>query len=155
MRASWDETWMAVAHAVAQRSRCVRAQAGCVVVDANNRIVATGYNGPPATMWSAQSGTCDNFCERAMHGARPETLTSYDDCPSIHAEANALLFCDRREREGGTIYVTTNTCFTCAKLVANSGLTRVVHIVDAEYRGPRKAHTFLERCGLEVVSWAG
>lgn len=150
---------MAVADAVASRSRCTRAGVGAVVVSGTNRIVATGYNGPPAAFLDVghrellYSETCERFCNRSYNGPTPATLTSYEDCPSIHAEANALLFCDRKEREGGTIYVTGTICFTCAKLVANSGIRRVVARWGEEHRNPDRSKGFLEQCGLVVVTW--
>jgi len=139
---------MGVADAVSQRSRCTRAQCGAVVVDATNRVIATGYNGQPA----GTNLSCVD-CPRSRLGPTPETITTYDDCSAIHAEANALLFCDRREREGGTLYVTTNVCFTCAKLVANSGVSRVVQRTDAEYRDVQRSVLFMVSCGLEVDTW--
>lgn len=47
-------------------------------------------------------------------------------CISNHAEANCLLHADRSRIEGGTIYVSAKPCLGCAKLIANSGLNRVV-----------------------------
>lgn len=121
---------MNVAKAIAERSRCVRSAIGCVIVDARGRIVATGYNGPPAG-WAPEgviefheSMMCDSFCPRAIGDA--EVGGSYSGCVSIHAEANALLNSDRRHREGGVLYTTRAPCLGCAKLIANSGVHSVV-----------------------------
>lgn len=151
-RASWDDVWVGVAQAVAQRSRCARDQIGAVVVSSTQRIVATGFNGPPAGYDSTEYD-CSHFCTRGRAGPTEATAISYADCVSIHAEANALLFCDRRDREGGTIYTTSHVCWSCAKLVANSGLARVVVAPSAEhsYRSPSGSYGFLEASGLEVV----
>jgi dCMP deaminase len=135
-RPNANRTWIEVAQAVSRRSRCVRSQVGCVIVDGNGRIVATGYNGPPAN-WlpkkadgslnlSAMSSSCDLFCARAI-GWQGDG--GYTNCPSVHAEMNALMVSDRTRREHGTLYVTRAPCFSCAKAVANSG-------VDAVYAGP-------------------
>lgn len=152
-RATWDQTWMSVADAVAQRSPCVRAQAGAVIVTVSNRVVATGYNGFPAPRRTNPT-SCDERtgCERAKSG--PADPHSYLDCIATHAEANALLFCDRAAREGGTIYVTTNVCWECAKLVANSGLKRVVMRDDRAYRPNAQVSTFFQEC-LIVVDVVG
>lgn len=120
---------MRVAITVAQRSKCINRQVGAVIVDKHNRPIAVGYNGPPANFKAA--GSCKEFCER---GGSENRSASYSNCVSVHAEANALLFADRREYEGGTIYVTSPCCFECAKLVSNSGLARVymqVSTIDA------------------------
>ena len=83
------------------------------------------------------------------------TGLSYDECLTIHAEANALMFCDRREREGGTLYVTSAICVSCAKLVANSGLGKVwVRVTEADaHREPKKGIRLLEDSALWVGRW--
>jgi dCMP deaminase len=165
-RPTWDETWMAVAKQIAQRSLCSRDQVGAVVVSAANRIIDTGYNGPPAGHHATVGGvfdgknwvtrTCQHWCNRAKYAAELGVSDDYHDCPSLHAEANALMFSDRRLREGGTIYVTSGTCSGCAKLVANSGLARAVYAPTsrpdgASHRDSDRWYDFLKDCGLEVV----
>lgn len=170
-RPSWDATWLQVAAVVAQRSRCSRAQVGAVIVDSTNRIVATGFNGPPRDFRPDPFGDgqgpleladpCDGsanptapFCVRGRFGSTAETHLSYEDCPSLHGEANSLLFCDRRLLEGGTIYVSGQVCYACAKLIANSGLARVVmasEATDRSYRSPELALNLLTASGLEVL----
>jgi dCMP deaminase len=165
-RADWDETWLEVARTVAKRSRCERDQVGAVIVDPRNRIVATGYNGPPAGFpagvgtfvrgqrneFAKQVRDCSFFCKRAMHGPSSETLHSYVDCCANRAEVNALSVCDRSVREGGTLYVSSDVCMTCAKIIANSGLVRVVvgARTDREYRRASEGYAFMRMCGITV-----
>jgi len=149
-RPSWDETWMSIADNMALRSPCGRAQVGAVIVTATNRIVATGYNGAPAHLTASFTDDCKRWCP---HSTSTDPSPCYDDCFSIHAEANALMFCDRRDREGGTLYVTTSCCFSCAKQVANSGLARVVMRRGPDYRKPQESIDLLERCRLRVTEW--
>jgi dCMP deaminase len=146
--ASWDTTWMGVADIVAKRSRCSRAQIGAVIVDTNSRISATGYNGPSATL--KVEGECLNWCERAQ--GKTGLGSSYEGCPSIHAEANALLYVDRSRIEGGTIYVTGAPCMQCAKLISNSGLKRVVaRVKDSDaHRNPEVVLDYLVNCDILV-----
>lgn len=140
---------MDVADVMGRRSRCVRAQIGAVIVSANNRIASTGYNGPAATY--PHDGFCDTFCPRAM-GTAPLDA-SYDSCPSIHAEENAIAYVDRSVVEGGTIYVTGACCMRCAKLISNSGIACVVMRVTEgdSHRRPDDVIRYLETCGLRVV----
>lgn len=147
-RPAWDETWMDVADTVALRSRCSRAQIGAVIVDANKRIIATGYNGPSANLMLA--GECINWCERAQ--GKTGLGSAYDGCPSIHAEANALLYVDRSAVEGGTIYVTGAPCMQCAKLISNSGIKRVVaRVLDSDaHRKPEVVLDYLVNCKIIV-----
>lgn len=156
-RSSWEKTWLSVARCVQERSLCVRDKVGAVIIDVNNRIVATGYNGPP-NGFNHQERPCTKWCPRAITsvaaylGTPGELNPSYNDCPSLHAEANALMVCDRRDRECGTIYLTSHPCMSCAKLIANSGLeTLVVKPMSlAAHREPQRVYDFLEKCGITV-----
>lgn len=152
-RPTWDETWMRVAETISLRSRCSRAQVGAVIVSVDQHISATGYNGPAAS-WP-ESGECANWCERAKGNAPLDT--NYTGCPSIHAEANALLYVDRSKVEGGTIYVTGACCMSCAKLISNSGISKVVMKVrDVDlHRNPEEVVDYLVKCGIFVHSIGG
>lgn len=148
---STDDVWFAVAEAVALRSRCDRAQVGAVVLDKTGRVVSTGYNGPPAGFPAADT-SCSAWCRRAQN----DDLGKFYGlaCPSVHAEANALLYADRTRVEGGSIYVSRSCCADCAKLIANSGIKNVYMRVTAEdeHRDPAAVADFLVLCGLRVVS---
>lgn len=155
-RPNWDDTWFAVARNIAKRSLCDRDQVGAVIVDKNNRIVpmGTGYNGPPAGFQHDETG-CANWCVRSQMAKYDQLKSDYSDCPSLHAEANALLCSDRSSREGGTIYVTSGVCFGCAKVIANSGLALVMvdpQAPGAIHRNCERSYAFLESCGITVVT---
>jgi dCMP deaminase len=151
---------MTVARTIAQRSLCSRDRVGAVIVDRHNRIVDTGYNGPPRHHLPSRDGApCREWCARARNATADVTLgagfSSYDDCDSLHAEQNALMFSDRRHREGGLIYVSSSVCGTCAKLIANSGLAEVIYAPNpsATHREPGRWVEFMEQCGLVVVEY--
>lgn len=150
MRRTWEGVWFDVAHAVSQRSLCDRAKVGAAIVSASNRIVSTGYNGPAAG-FPHHGRVCSEWCGRAvLHDDSYDP--AYNDCPSLHAESNALSVCDRVAREGGSIFVTSHVCYGCAKLIANSGLA-VVHVLpdsDAPHRNSSKSYEYLTKCGLKV-----
>lgn len=174
-----------MARTTALRSLCSRDKVGACVVSASNRLLDTGYNGPPRGFarerLSARNldGTlivddesCVLWCPRALRASRPidekfewnnqmvhmvaeqRLRDDYSDCPSVHAEVNALLFGDRTQREGGTLYVSSGVCFPCAKLVANSGVVRVVVDLSKtpEHRLGRDANQFMVDCGLDVLT---
>ena len=148
-RPSWDKVWMDVADTIARRSRCSRAQIGAVVVSANQRVASTGYNGPAATL--DVEGDCIEWCPRAQGLVPLDNM--YDTCPSIHAEANALLYVDRSRIEGGTIYITDVACLQCAKLVSNSGVAKVVMRVGSKaiHRKPEATIEYLKNCNVDVL----
>ena len=139
---------MTMADVIAQRSLCSRRKAGIILVSVENRVAGLGYNGPPAGYPVPGELECSSWCMRALTGGS----LSYDDCPSAHAEANALSHSDRRDREKGTAYVTSCPCFTCAKNLANSGLARVVCRVTAEDkdREPHRSIDLMRTSGLIV-----
>ena len=140
---------MNVAHQVAWRSRCVKAQVGCVLVSPRNTAAAVSYNGPPATM--NVQGDCDSWCP---HACDPEGgRRDYMDCVSSHAEANGLMQADKMTIMGGTAYVTTVPCFFCAKMLCNSGIARVVYGASGEYRETPLTFEMFTQSGLEVVRW--
>lgn len=143
---------MEVAETISKRSRCDRAQVGAVIVDSMQRICSTGYNGPAATFPGL--GQCSGWCQRAQGLAPIDSY--YDACPSIHAEANALLYVDRTRVGRGTIYINRSACMQCAKLISNSGLSRVVmKITDLDaHREPDKVVAYLESCGIEVIIYS-
>lgn len=116
MRPSWDEYFVEMAHVVAKRATCDRKHVGAIIVDEDNRIVATGYNGSPAGM---------PHCDDEGH-----LLKEIDGRPScirtLHAESNALDYAGQ-DALGCTIYTTVIPCYDCAKRIINSGVDRVVY----------------------------
>ena len=121
MRPTFDEYFLGIAEAVSLRSDCERRKVGAVVVN-DRRIRSTGYNGSPA----GQPG-CDS-CPRRLSGVDPGS--SYDTgpgaCVALHAEMNAALHCDRSDLLGSTMYITTDPCAGCSKMLHGAGVTRVV-----------------------------
>lgn len=204
MRATWDETWLTLAHGIAKRSLCSRDQVGAVIVSEDNTPLMASYNGSPSG-FPHNDKPCTEWCPRARGdngrwvyrdtngmyqpehdvtyikgvpywklSSRPgeawaeldtdaykflgytwetDLDPNYEDCPSLHAEANGLSRSSHIHRKGGTIYVTSDVCHQCAKLVANSGLSRVVvdQRTPREHRKADESYNFLETCGLEVV----
>jgi dCMP deaminase len=152
-RPYWNDVRLAMAAELAKRSLCSRDQVGAVIVDKHNKIIGEGYNGPPRGFWHGGE-PCVKWCERGKlpRDAEARKLKDgYTDCPALHAEANALLQADRSLCEGGTIYATSHVCMGCAKLIANSGLQRVViQSADQEHRNPDATYQFLRSCRIEV-----
>jgi dCMP deaminase len=150
-RPTIDKTWLDATEVIARRRKCSRAQHAAVIVSKDGLIESSGYNGPPHG-WPTGDGDCKTFC---AYSANPERYTNgnYDDCPAVHAETNAIAHVDRTRINKGTLYVNGSCCMTCAKLVANSGVSRVVMKVKASqsYRNYQKTIDFLRDCGLEVT----
>jgi len=154
----------------AKQSKCKRRQVGAVIAK-NGRIISVGYNGLP----SGYTVDGEDVCEKQI-AVCPECgsadILHYDDlshkCSKcefifsevkttlktmhelvIHAEANAILFA---AKEGistcdCTLYVTTAPCSECAKMIIQSGITRVVY-QDEYINGSRED-------GLELMKSVG
>jgi dCMP deaminase len=158
-RATWDETWMRLAHDMALRSLCERRQIGAVVVSVDNAYSVVGYNGPPRGLsipqrtFSVEPTSCTTWCDRGRQSSSivPQ---DYDNCVTIHAETNALIRADYSRIQGGSLYVTSFPCWDCAKNICNSGVIRVFSHLDPSAEAHRKPYVtknFMERCGLEVT----
>lgn len=146
-RSAWDTVWAEVAQAVSRRSACDRAQVGAVLVQ-DNRVVSTGYNGPASGYSANTDYGCSHWCLRAA--SAPDLQASYGfQCPSIHAEANALLY-RKWGTKGMTLYITHSPCADCAKLISNSGVSRVVLLSQPPEHRPNPI-PYLQECGLDVV----
>lgn len=153
-RPEWDEVWMDQARIVGQMSKCDRDKVGAVIVPpGNGEGFVASYNGPPYG-YPDDEGGCSAWCPRGMPGKLTYT-TDYSDCVSAHAEQNAITRADYSKIQGATIYVSSAVCFTCSKLVANSGIKRVVMMVKSgqEHRNPQMSIDFLTTCGLGVEVW--
>ncbi len=120
-RPSWDEYFMGIAFEVAKRSTCDRAHVGAIIVK-DKRILTTGYNGSPTGL-----PHCDDVGHLMVDGHCVRTL---------HAEQNAIIQAARYGISvlGSTIYVTHQPCLTCAKMIINAGIVRVVYA--GEYPDP-------------------
>lgn len=121
VRPSWDEYFMEIARQVATRSTCLRRHVGAVIVR-DKRLLATGYNGAPSGVRHCDEAGCLRERLGIPSGQRQEI------CRGLHAEQNAIIQAALHgvSVDGGTIYCTHQPCVTCAKMIINSGIRRVV-----------------------------
>ena len=126
-------------------STCSKRQYFAVVLAPNKRVAGIGYNGSPPGMVHCVDGGCPRLQDFSAAGS------NYDNCISQHAEAGALLWSDMSMRQGGTIIVNGPPCMGCAKLIASSGIKRVVFYVDDEYNDFNSVTEFLISAGIEVI----
>jgi dCMP deaminase len=117
-RPTWNNYFHNIAVAVAERSDCERDKVGAVVVK-DRRIRSTGYNGAPAGQPGC--GTCPRRTSQTPKGE------GYENCVALHAEQNAIIYCDREDLQNATIYITRKPCDTCMKLIMGSGIESVVY----------------------------
>lgn len=126
-RKDWDTYFMDIAYMAATRSRCTRRKVGSVLVQ-GKRLMGSAYNGAPMGVEDCSEAGClivEEFEANMVDGS--EQMVRKERCiRTIHAEQNLLLFTDRSDREGSTVYVTDQPCWTCANMLANSGISEIV-----------------------------
>jgi len=130
-----DKKYIEMATVWGQLSHANRKKVGCLVVK-DNRIISDGYNGTPHGF--------DNDCEfptRFGWETKPEVL---------HAESNALTKLAKSTQSSldATVYITLSPCFDCAKLMIQSGITRVVFL---EEYSCLDGVELLKKAGIEVA----
>ena len=107
----YDNAYMRMAEEWAKLSHCTRKNVGALIVK-DRMIISDGYNGSPSGF--------PNECENAEGDTHWYVL---------HAEANAITKLARsiNSAEGATLYITLSPCRDCAKLILQSGISRVVY----------------------------
>lgn len=126
-------------------STCAKRQYFAVVLAPNGRVAGIGYNGSPPGMGHCTDGHCPRMQEGSANGS------SYDNCIAQHAEAGALLWSDQALRQGGTLIVNGPPCMGCAKLIASSGVARLIYKPDSAYVAWSDIEAFLAAAGVVAV----
>ncbi len=141
---------MRLAFMAATRASCDRKKVGAVIVSPDRRIVSTGYNGSPSGV-----DDCDTIGHTLVQtGLDAEGAPKMSCVATIHAEANAIAYAGR-VAQGCAIFTTVSSCFDCAKLIIQAGITTCIY---AEYYASRygKSDTvdaYLRSAGLKVVQF--
>jgi dCMP deaminase len=143
-RVSWDEYFLKMAEITALRSACLSNQKGCVLVK-DNRVLGTGYNGPPADILHCEyrndtgdyphiikinsannTSLIQNLkCPRQRMGFK--SGEGLDECPAVHAEVNAILLA-RTDTRGAVLYCSFDyiPCRECSKIILNAGIKKII-----------------------------
>ena len=125
MFTKWDHRFMEMAKLVASWASCYQTERkiGAVIVK-DKRVMTTGYNGAPAGV-----KTCVERGECLRKKLGIPSGTKHEICYAIHAEQNAIIQAAKlgSSIEGATLYCTHQPCVICAKMIVNSGITRVVY----------------------------
>lgn len=137
---SWDEFFMGVAMLAAERSKDPSTQVGACIVNPDNKIIATGYNGAPR-------GYDDDTC---MCWDREGDFLHTKYAYVCHAELNAILN-SPIPVEGSRIYVALFPCNECAKAIIQSGIKEIIYMSD-KYKDADNviaSKKMLDSCGVK------
>lgn len=146
-RISKEEYYLGIAKAVSARSTCLTKHWGAVIVK-DDQIISCGFNGAPRG--------CEDCLERGFcrltdyrRKAKLGRGTGYEQCLSVHAELNAIIFADKDKLVGsalflygeentsfdGTLSIVKNAmpCTSCRKAIINAGIRHVIVKTDVGF----------------------
>lgn len=144
-RPTWDRYFLDLCEAVSKRATCNRGRGGCVIVK-DKRILTTGYVGSPAGL---------PHCDEIGHDMRKV----FDDAGNVtqhcvrtlHAEQNAIIQAAKFgvSIDGATLYCKMVPCRSCAMMIINSGIKRVV--AEKHYHAEADTVKMFKDAGIGLV----
>ncbi len=145
IRPSWDEYFMEIANTVAKRATCDRGRSGCVIAK-DKQLLVTGYVGSPIGM-----PHCDDVGHQMRKTIHEDGSITNHCVRTVHAEQNAICQAAKMgiSLEGSTLYCRMTPCRTCAMLIINCGIKRVV--CEKKYHDGQESETMFALAGVEIV----
>jgi dCMP deaminase len=165
MKQKFIDLYMSWAKRTAELSHAKRLQVGAVIVK-DDSVISYGYNGMPAgwdndcedQVWDSGAGgwldpeeieakyPYEDWNESAQRNVRYALKTKPE---VLHAESNAIAKLAKSNNSGlgADLFVTHMPCLDCAKLIYQSGISRVYY--NENYRDDSGVK-FLEKSGVEV-----
>ena len=144
-RPSWDRYFLDLCEAVSKRATCDRGRSGSVIVK-DKRILATGYVGSPAGL---------PHCDEKGHDMRKifdDVRNVTEHCVrTLHAEQNAIIQAAKFgvSIDGATLYCKMVPCRSCAMMIINSGIKRVV--AERHYHAEADTTGIFKEAGIRLV----
>ena len=137
-----DRVYMDMAYEQAEKSVCLRAKVGAVLVK-DGLVVAQGYNNVVGGIKPCKEIGCIRDTLNIPSGQKREI------CRNICAEQLAITEAARNgvEIDGSIAYITTFPCHICAKLLVSSGVSEIVY--DKDYPD-ELSKTFLAEAGTKI-----
>lgn len=141
-RPSWDEYFMELTNAAAKRATCDRGRSGCVIVR-NKHVLVTGYVGSPLGL-----PHCDDVGHLMKKVHHDDGRVTQHCVRTVHAEQNAICQAARLgiALENGTLYCKMTPCRTCAMLIINCGIKRVV--CERKYHAGGESEEMFKQAGV-------
>jgi len=144
MRPSWDEYFMDLANTAAKRATCDRGRSGCVIVR-DKHVLVTGYVGSPKGMKH-----CDEVGHLFKKVYHEDGSVTQHCVRTVHAEQNAIAQAARRgiALDDSTLYCRMTPCRTCAMLIINCGIVRVV--CEKKYHAGKESEELLAQADVRL-----
>lgn len=143
-RPTWDAYFLEIANTVATRATCDRGRSGCVIAR-DKQILVTGYVGSPRGL-----AHCDDVGHLLKTVTHEDGRTSQHCMRTVHAEQNAICQAARLgiALEGATLYCRMTPCRTCAMLIINCGIVRVV--CERKYHDGADSERMFSQAGVSL-----
>lgn len=144
VRPSWDEYFMEVSRAIAKRATCDRGRSGCVIAK-GNQLLVTGYVGSPKGL-----PHCDDVGHEFKKTIHEDGKVTNHCVRTVHAEQNAICQAAKLgvSLDGATLYCKMTPCRTCAMLIINCGIKKV--ICEKKYHAGEESEKMFEDAGIEI-----
>ncbi len=134
-RITKQEFYLNVAKTISERSTCIHAHVGAILVK-DDMIIAQGYNGSPR----GKQNCCDlGQCQRDLNvTVKVGSPISYESCVAVHAEMNTIINAARHHGGviGATMYVhyervdkrkvKRHVCKLCQAVILNAGIKEII-----------------------------
>ena len=144
IRPDWDEYFIEIMNAVAKRATCDRGKSGCVIAR-HKQVLVTGYVGSPKGL--PHCNEVGHQMEQTVH--KDGHITNH--CVrTTHAEQNAI--CQAAKLgisiDKATLYCTMTPCITCAKMIINAGIKRVV--CEKKYQAGEESEKIFKKAKIKL-----
>lgn len=145
LRPDWDEYFFGIMDAVSRRATCDRGKAASIIVK-DKMILATGYVGAPAGLKH-----CDEVGHLMEKTKHTDGVERWHCVRTTHAEQNAIAQAAKHgiSIKDSTIYVGMEPCLSCAKMIINSGIKKVV--CKRRYHAANESRIFLKEAGIKLI----
>jgi dCMP deaminase len=145
VRPTWDEYFLEVAATIAKRATCDRGRSGCVIAR-DKQLLVSGYVGSPVGL-----PHCDDVGHQMKKMLHEDGRITQHCVRTVHAEQNAI--CQAAKRgiaiDGATLYCRMTPCRTCAMLMVNCGIRRVV--CERKYHAGAESEEIFGKAGVELI----
>ncbi len=143
-RPSWDDYFMEVADAISKRATCDRGRSGCVIAR-DKQLLVTGYVGSPQGL-----PHCDDIGHQMKKVIHEDGHITQHCVRTVHAEQNAICQAARQgiSIDGATLYCRMTPCRTCAMLIINCGIVRVV--CENRYHSADESEDMFKQAGVQL-----
>lgn len=144
IRPSRDEYFIEVSKAIAKRATCDRGRSGCVIAS-GKQLLVTWYVWSPVGL-----PHCDDAGHQFKQTTHEDGKVTQHCVRTVHAEQNAI--CQAAKLwiaiNGATLYCKMTPCRTCAMLIINCGIKRVV--CEKKYHAGGESEEMFKQAGIEL-----